>query len=116
MQRLILFAASLMTAFPAVAQGPAQPGQAHTQWAPRTAAHACTFPPRNGPFAFWETCNNVRLNGCTLEASCRQKNRNVRYATLDTAGLANCHPAQRGGDITSMAPTARSAVAMPETA
>src|ERR1051325_4230255 len=34
----------------------------------------CTLPPKTTQFSFWQTCQNVNLNSCTLTASCQMAN------------------------------------------
>lgn len=97
MKRLILFAAITMITFSAVAQKPAAPGQPTTGLVPKAAASACALPPRTTPFTFWQSCDNVRMNGCTLEARCQQKNRNVHDATFDMTIFPSCYSDPLGG-------------------
>jgi hypothetical protein len=54
------------------------------QWAP------CTLPPNNTQFSFWQTCSNVTLNSCTINASCKMANGQSRAATFDTNMVPQC--------------------------
>lgn len=64
---------------------------------PQTAASACSLPPKRDPFTFWDSCNNVRMNGCTLEASCRKRDGNYRNTSFDMNKFGQCYSDFFGG-------------------
>jgi hypothetical protein len=64
---------------------------AAVQWAP------CTLPPQTQPFTFWQTCTNVTLNSCTINASCKMATGQSRAATFDTNLVPQCPSAALAG-------------------
>src|SRR5262245_57191492 len=59
----------------------------------KTAAQTwqpCTLPPKHTQYSFWQTCTNVSLNSCTLQASCQMANGQSRNATFDTNQVPQC--------------------------
>ncbi|SDY90189.1 CVNH domain-containing protein [Lysobacter sp. yr284] len=64
---------------------------------PKAAASACALPPKVDPFTFWDSCKDVRMNGCTLEANCRKADGSWRNATFDMNKFPQCYSDFFGG-------------------
>lgn len=93
MKRVLIAVASL-TAFSCLAaEPPAKPAAAVSTELPKATAYTCALPPHTAPFTFWDTCQNVTLNGCTLAASCKTANGAWRNATFDMNQFPNCYDA-----------------------
>jgi hypothetical protein len=58
---------------------------------PTQAAGSCSLPPHTTTFSFWNSCNNVVLDGCTLKADCQEANGKFRATTFDMSKFDQCH-------------------------
>ncbi|GAB3092838.1 hypothetical protein [Lysobacter terrae] len=100
MKRLTLIVASSLVAFATTAFA-AQAGQKAAaqkpSLLPKAAASACQLPPKTTQFSFWQTCQNVQMNGCTLQASCRTMDGTWRNATFDMNVFPQCYSDFFGG-------------------
>ncbi|HEY1139717.1 MAG TPA: hypothetical protein VGE88_05875 [Lysobacter sp.] len=100
MKRLTLIVASSLFAVATIApvaqaQQKSAPGK--PSLLPKAAASACQLPPKTTQFSFWQTCQNVQLNGCTLQASCRMMDGASRNATFDMSVFPQCYSDFFGG-------------------
>jgi cytoskeletal protein RodZ len=51
---------------------------------------ACQLPPQTTQYSFWQSCTNVALNSCTLNATCQMANGQSRAASFDTNLAPKC--------------------------
>ena len=97
MKRLLIVALSLAACSCFAAGPPVKPAEAAKSAPPKPTADACALPPRTTQFSFWQSCQNVTLNGCTLQASCQMANQTWRNATFDMSQFPNCYSDFFGG-------------------
>lgn len=60
---------------------------------------ACQLPPKTTQFTFWETCKDVKMNGCILEAKCQRAGPGHEYrdANFDMEKFPQCYSDFFGG-------------------
>lgn len=57
----------------------------------QSTEESCQLPPKGPYFTFWKTCTNVKMDGCTLHATCEVGNSsNKREATFDMSKFNQC--------------------------
>jgi hypothetical protein len=64
---------------------------------PTAASDGCSLPPHTSAFTFWDSCSNVKLEGCTLMADCRERNGKTRATSFDMSKFDQCHSDIFGG-------------------
>jgi hypothetical protein len=100
MNRLSLILASLLLIAAGIAAAAEPPSKAPaklTDAFPQVTATTCALPPKTTQYSFWQSCNDVSMNGCTLQASCRMANGNWRKATFDMSKFGQCYSDPFGG-------------------
>ncbi|TLY50115.1 MAG: hypothetical protein E6K53_11650 [Gammaproteobacteria bacterium] len=97
MKRLMIVVLSIAAFSCFAAEPPAKPAGAATSAPPKPTADACKLPPKTTVFTFWQSCKNVTLNGCTLQASCQTASQTWRNTTFDMSQFPNCYDAPIDG-------------------